>query len=93
MHEDDVDSLQFQPGDAIESLRAAILRIDTLASLASDACDEFRCSFAPEIERGFARLQILVAKTAEEARTALAEGDGLMVALTRHLRAQRANLT
>src|SRR5689334_24871027 len=32
----------FRPADAIESLRAAILRVDTIAQVASDAVDELR---------------------------------------------------
>lgn len=81
----------FRPADAIECMHAAILRVDTLARLAERAVDELRCPLAPEAEREFSRLQILVAKTAEEASTALAESDRLMAALLRHLTALRSS--
>lgn len=79
----------FRSGDAIERLHAAILRVDTLARVAEDAVDAFRCPLPCEAERAFARLQILVAKAAEEASGALAESDRVMAALTRHLAGQR----
>jgi hypothetical protein len=79
----------FHPGDAIESLRAAILRVDTIAQVASDAAHELRYPGDAAARRAFVRMQILVGQAADEASTALAQGDGLMVALTKHLQAQR----
>jgi hypothetical protein len=81
----------FRPADAIESLRAAILCVDTIAQVASDAVDELRCPANAEARRAFERMQILVGKAAEEASAALTQGDGVMAALTKHLEAQQAN--
>lgn len=81
----------FEPADAIEYMHAAILRIDTLARIAERAIDEFRCPLASEAEREFTRLQVLVAKTAEETSTALAEADKLVAGLRRHLATQRTS--
>jgi len=79
----------FRPTDAIESLRAAILRVDTLAQVASDAVDELRHRGNAEAGRAFARMQILVGQAAEEASAALAQGDKLMAAVTKHLQARQ----
>jgi hypothetical protein len=76
----------FQPSDAIESLRAAILRVETLALVASEAVDQLHCPSAPAERRAFARMQILVAKAAGEASIALAEGDKLFAELSQHMR-------
>jgi len=81
----------FRPADAVESLRAAILRVDTIAQVASDAVDELHCPVNAEARRAFERMQILVGKAAEEASAALTQGDGLMAALTNHLQARQAN--
>jgi hypothetical protein len=81
----------FRPGDAIESLRAAILRVDTLAQVACYAADELRYPGNNAAGRAFVRMQILVGQAADEASTALAQGDRFMAALTKHLQARRAN--
>jgi len=81
----------FRPADAIESLRAAILRVDTIAQVACDAVDELRYPGDAIAGRAFARMQILVGQAADEASTALAQGDRLMAALTKHLQVQRDN--
>ena len=81
----------FRPAAAIESLRAAILRVDTIAQVASDAVDQLHCPVNAEPRRAFERMQILVGKAAEEASAALTQGDGLMAALTNHLQAQQAD--
>jgi hypothetical protein len=78
----------FRPEDAVESLHAAILRVEIIAQIASDAADQLPCPAQPDARRAFARMQILVGKAAEEASAALAEGDKLMAALTNHLKAQ-----
>jgi len=80
----------FNPADALESLHAAILRAETLAQVASDAVDRLACPSPAADRRAFARMQILVGKTADELTAALAHGDELMAALTRHLDARRA---
>ena len=72
------------PTDAIESLHAAILRVETIAQVASAAVDQLRCPSAPTERRAFARMQILVAKAADEASAALAEGDKLLAELSQH---------
>jgi len=79
----------FHPADAIESLRAAILRVDTIAQVACNAVDELRYPGDAAAGRAFARMQILVEQAAGEASTALAQGDSLMVALTKHLQPRR----
>jgi hypothetical protein len=79
----------FRPADAIESLHAAILRVDTVAQVACDAVDELRYPGNAVARRAFARMQILVGQAADEASTALAQGDRLMAALTKHLEVQR----
>ena len=76
----------FNASDAIESLHAAILRVETIAHIASDAVDRLHCPSAPAARRAFARMQILVGKAADEATAALAEGDKIVAALTQHLR-------
>jgi hypothetical protein len=81
----------FRPADAIESLRAAILRVDTIAQVACYAVDELRYPRDAAAGRAFARMQILVGQAADEASTALAQGDMLTAALTKHLRARRDN--
>jgi hypothetical protein len=75
----------FRATDALESLRAAILRVETIAQVASDAVDRLHCPLGPADRRAFERMQILVGKTAEEAGVALAHGDQLMAALTDHM--------
>ena len=74
-----------RPADAVESLHAAILRVETIAQIASNAVDQLSCPAQPDARRAFARMQILVGKAAEEASAALAEGDRRMAALTHHL--------
>ena len=69
----------------MESLHAAILRVETIAQVASAAVDQLHCPTAPAERRAFARMQILVAKAADEASAALAEGDQLVAALSQHL--------
>jgi len=85
------DHDNFRPADAVESLHAAILRVETIVQVASDAVDRLDCPPSPAARRAFARMQILVGKAAEEASAALAEGDQLMAALTSHLQARQAN--
>ena len=85
------DPGNFHPTNALESLHAAILRVETIAHVASDAVDQLHCPLHPEARRAFARMQILVGKTAEEASAALAHGDELMAALASHLQARQAN--
>jgi hypothetical protein len=81
----------FRPADAIESLRAAILRVDTIAQVACDAADELPYPGDAAAGRALVRMQILVEQAANEASTALAQGDRHMAALTKHLQAQRDN--
>jgi len=81
----------FRPANAIESLRAAILRVDTMAKVACNAADELRYPGGAAARRAFVRMQILVEQAANEASTALAQGDWCMAALTKHLQAQRDN--
>jgi hypothetical protein len=76
----------FHASDAIESLHAAILRVETMAQVAIEAVDQLRCPSAPAERRAFARMQILVAKAAGEASAALAEGDKLIAELAQHMR-------
>src|SRR5262245_32957222 len=75
----------FQPSDAIERLHAAILRVDTITQIASSAADQLPCPSAPAARRAFTRMQILVGKAADEATTALAEGDRLLAELAQHM--------
>jgi hypothetical protein len=81
----------FRPADAIESLRAAILRVDTIAQVACDAADELPYPGDAAAGRALVRMQILVGQAADEASTALAQGDRFMAALTKYLQAQRDN--
>src|SRR5512140_723764 len=81
----------FRAADAVESLRAAILRVDTIAQVASNAADEVHCPVNAEARRAFARMHILIEQTAEESSAALAQGDEFMAALTKHMEARRAN--
>src|SRR5215475_9064551 len=81
----------FRPGDAIESLRAALLRVDTFAQVACDAADELHYPGDATAGRALVRMQILVEQAADEASTALAQGDQCMAALTKHLQTQRDN--
>ena len=80
----------FRPADAIESLHAAILRVDTISQVACTAVDELRYPGDAAARRTFTRMQILVGQAADEASTALAHGDRLMAALTNH-QARRDN--
>jgi hypothetical protein len=80
----------FHPTDALESLHAAILRVDTIIRMASEAVDRLHGPSDPAARRAFARMQILVGKAAEEASGALAHGDQLMAALANHLQARQA---
>ena len=75
----------FRPADAIESLHAAILRIETIAQVASDAVDQLPCPSEPGARRAFARMQILVSKAVDEASAALAQGDQLLAELSQHM--------
>jgi hypothetical protein len=81
----------FRPANAIESLRAAILRVDTIARVACDAADELRYPGGATARRALVRVQILVEQAADESSTALAQGDRFMAALTKHLQAQQDN--
>lgn len=81
----------FRPADAIESLRAAILRVDTISQVACHAADELSYPGDAAEGRALQRVQILVEQAADEASTALAQGDRLMAALTKHLQVQRDN--
>lgn len=81
----------FRPADAIESLRAAIFRVDTLAQIARHAADELRYPRNTPVGRDVERMQILVEQAANEASTALAQGDRFMAALTNYLQVRRAN--
>jgi hypothetical protein len=67
------------------------LRVDTIAQVACDAADELRYPGDAAAGRAFIRMQILVEQAANEASTALAQGDRFMAALTKHLQAQRDN--
>lgn len=80
----------FHPSNALESLHAAILSVETILHAASEAVDRLHSPRSPAERRAFARMQILVGKAAEEAGAALAHGDELMAALTRHLQARQA---
>ena len=64
----------FRPTDALESLHAAILRVETIVQVASDAVDRLDCPSSPAARRAFARMQILIGKAVQEASAALAEG-------------------
>jgi hypothetical protein len=81
----------FRPTNAIESLRAALLRVDTLAQVASYSADELRYPGNAAAQRALMRVQILVERAADEASAALAQGDRLMAAATKHLQAQQDN--
>lgn len=80
----------FNSTNALESLHAAILCVETILHSASEAVDRLHSPRNPTERRAFARMQILVGKAAEEAKAALAHGDKLMAALTRHLQARQA---
>ena len=80
----------FRPTDALESLHAAILRVDTIVHVASEAVDRLHGPTTPAARRAFARMQILVGSAAEEASAALAHGDKLMAALANYLQARQA---
>lgn len=80
----------FRPTDALESLHAAILRVDTIVHVASEAVDRLHGPTTPAARRAFARMQILVGNAAEEASAALAHGDKLMAALANYLQARQA---
>src|SRR5262245_52277457 len=71
--------------DALESLRAAILQVDTLAQVASNAVDQLRCPSGAASRREFARMQILVGKVADEASAALARSDDVIAAVARQV--------
>ena len=71
----------FDPADGLESLHAAMLRVDTIARIASDAVDGLWCPSEPASRRAFARMQILVGQVADEASAALAHGDTLLAEL------------
>lgn len=46
----------FRPEDALESLHVAILSVETIAQIASDAVDHLRCPTQPDARRAFARM-------------------------------------
>jgi hypothetical protein len=81
----------FRPANAIEFLRDALLRVDTLAQVACYSADELRYPGDAAARRALVRMQILVERAAGEASTALAQGDRLMAALTKYLQTQRDN--
>jgi hypothetical protein len=85
-----VQSDDFHPSDALESLHAAVLRVETIVRVASEAVDRLHGPRNPAGRRTFARMQILVGKAAQEASAALAHGDKLMAALASHLQTRRA---
>jgi hypothetical protein len=76
------DNLRASDVDVIEDLHAAILRIATLAQVASDAVDHLVLPSPPAARRAFARMQILVSKAADEASAALAQADKWLAELT-----------
>ena len=79
----------FDPADALERLHGAILRVQTLVHVASEAADHMPGPSSATARRAVARMQILIGKAAEEATAALAQSDSLMAGLTDHLEAQR----
>jgi len=79
----------FNLASALESLHAAILQAETLAQVASDAVDHLHYPSSARARREFTRMQILVGKAADAVSAALAHGDELMAALTRHLEDRR----
>ena len=74
----------FDAADALETLHASILRLETLVQVASRAADELRCRSSPRERRALTRMQILIGKAAEEASAVLAEGDKVMADLAKH---------
>jgi hypothetical protein len=66
--------------------------VETIAQVASDAVDQFRSPSAPAARRAFARMQILVGTTADEASAALAESDKLVSELSRYRRRREARV-
>ena len=81
---DDPRNDNFEPADALETLHASILRVETLLQVASRAADELRCPSAPIERRALTRMQILIGRAAEEASAVLAEGDKVMADLAEH---------
>jgi hypothetical protein len=84
LHDYDPRNDNFDPADALETLHASILRLETLVQVASRAADELRCRSSPKERRALTRMQILIGKAAEEASAVLAEGDKVMADLAEH---------
>jgi hypothetical protein len=84
LRKDDPRNDNFDPADALETLHASILRLETLVQVASRAADELRCRSSPTERRALTRMQILIGKAAEEASAVLAEGDKVMADLAEH---------
>lgn len=83
--------IPFNPGDAIESLRAEIVQIEAFAHAASEAVTRLPYPSARAARRAYDRVYALVMKVADDASTAANRGDELVAALADHLRRRRAD--
>jgi hypothetical protein len=79
----------FNPADALESLRADMMGVEALAHAAGEAVVHLPFPSNAEQRRAFARIYTLVTKAAAEASTALSHGDALISALTAQREARR----
>jgi hypothetical protein len=83
--------MPFNPGDAIESLRAEIVQIEAFAHAASEAVTKLPYPSARAARRAYDRVYALVMKVADDASAAVNRGDAVMAALTAHLRRRTDN--
>jgi hypothetical protein len=80
----------FDPGTALENLRAELIEVEALAHAAEEAANELAMPRNARQRRVIGRIQTLVTKAAERASTALCYGDAQVTSLSAQMAARRS---
>src|SRR6185436_1981693 len=80
----------FEPGTALENLRAEMIDIEALARAAEAAADALPTPTSDRQRLVFGRIQSLVTKTSEQASASLRFANAQVTALTAQLEARRS---
>jgi hypothetical protein len=86
----DSSHLHFNPGDALENLRADMMGVEALIHAAGEAVIGLGAPSGASQRRTFARIYALVTLAAEQASAALTNGDRAVAALNAQMAARRA---
>jgi hypothetical protein len=83
----------FEPGTALENLRAELIDIEALARAADAAADGLPAPTTDRQRLVFGRIQSLATKTSQQASASLRFANAQVAALTAHMEAQRKATT